>query len=174
MILASLIAISLAAQQPSGVTQQVLEVSGTVGEIDRAGRVVTVRSADGLQTPIYAGPELQVFDQLARGDRITIRFYDSFIVEATPGARMVPVEDTTVEAQKKLDTPSAGVLQQLRMVVTIDAIDRANSAVTYHDVSNRRVLRAVQHPKLLEGLKAGDVVTITYTRARAASIEKQR
>jgi hypothetical protein len=35
------------------------------------------------------------------------------------------------------------------------------------------VLRAVQAPKLLEGLKVGDVVTITYTRARAASIQKR-
>jgi hypothetical protein len=173
MLLASLIAITLI-QQPSGVTQQVFEVSGAVEQVDRVGRLVTIRSADGLQTPIYAGPELPVFDQLARGDYVTIRFYDSYIVEATPRARMGPIEDTTAEAQKKLNTSDASVLQQIRLVVTIDAIDRATNLVTYHGVDNRRVLRGVQYPQLLEGLKVGDVVTITYTRARAASIEKRR
>jgi hypothetical protein len=160
--------------QASSVTQPISEVSGIVDRIERAGRLVTVRSADGMLTPIHAGPELPAFDQLERGDRVTIRFYDSYIVEATPGARMKPVEDTTADAQKKLDTAETAVLQQLKLVVTIDEIDRRNNTVTYHDVTNRRVLRGVQQPKLLEGLKPGDVITITYTRARAASIEKRR
>lgn len=149
-------------------------ISGIVDRIDRAGRLVTVRSADGLQTPVYAGPDLPVFDQLARGDRVTIRFYDSYIVEATPGERLTSVQDTTSDAQKKLDTADTSILQQLRLVVTIDEIDRRNNTVTYHDVTKRRVMRGVQQPQLLEGLKPGDVITIIYTRARAASIEKQR
>ena len=172
MVLAIVIVVALA-QQPTGVMQQVYEVSGTVDRIDRAGRLVTVTADDGLQTPIYAGPDLPIFDQLARGDFVTIRYYDSYIVAATPGARMVPLENTTKEAQK-LDTAEANIMQQLRLVVTIDAIDRATNLVTYHGVDNRRVLRAVQRPQLLEGLKVGDVVTITYTRARAASIQKRQ
>ena len=171
MILPALIVIA-STLQPSAVTQPISVITGVVDRVDRVGRLVTVRSDDGLQTPIYAGPDLPAFDQLARGDRVTIRFYDSYIVEATPGARMKPVEDTTADAQKKFDTESTSVLQQLRLVVTIDEIDRNNNTVTYHDVTNRRVLRGVQHPKLLENLKRGDVITITYTRARAASIEK--
>jgi hypothetical protein len=173
MLVPFLTVVAAVAFQPSGVTQQILEIAGIVDGVDRAGRLVTVRSADGLMTPIYAGPDLPAFDQLERGDRVTIRFYDSYIVEATPGARMKPVEDTTADAQKKFDTVDTSVLQQLRLVVTIDQIDRRNNTVTYHDVTNRRVLRGVQQPKLLDGLKPGDIVTITYTRARAASIEKR-
>jgi hypothetical protein len=166
-------ALGIVSQQPSMVTQQVNEISGIVDRVDRAGRTVTVRSADGLQTPIYAGPDLPVFDQLATGDRVTIRFYDSYIVETTPGAQMKPVQDTTAAAQKAHDTDSTSVLQQLQLVVTIDEIDRRNNTVTYHDVTKRRVLRGVERPQLLEELKVGDVITITYTRARAASIEKR-
>jgi hypothetical protein len=58
-------------------------------------------------------------------------------------------------------------------VVTIDAIDRATQSVTYHGADNRRVFRVVQHPQLLEGIKVGDTVTITYTRARAVSVERK-
>jgi hypothetical protein len=172
MLLPTVVVVVLAFQT-SVVTLPILESSGTVDRIDRVGRLLTIRSTDGLQTPIYAGPDLPVFDQLERGDRVTIRFYDSYIVEVTPRALMKPVEDTTADAQKKLDAPEATILQQLRLVVTIDEINRNNNTVTYHDVTNKRVLRGVHNPKLLEELKVGDVVTITYTRARAASIEKQ-
>jgi hypothetical protein len=45
--------------------------------------------------------------------------------------------------------------------------------VTYHGVDNRRVMRVVRDRRLLEGVKPGDVVTITFTRAQAASITKR-
>ena len=158
-------------QEPRGVTQQVFAVSGEVDDVDRAGRMITIKSAGVVQSPIYAGPDLPIFDQLNRGDIVTIRFYDSYIVALTPGERMGPIANTTTEAQKALDRDDAGVMQQTKMTVTIDAIDLATNMVTYHGFDNRRVQRQVQHPELIEGPKVGDVVTITHTRARAA-IEK--
>jgi len=104
---------------------------------------------------------------------VMVRYYDAYIVEATPGARMGPLENTTEDGRKQVDQPDAGVLQQTKLVVTIDTIDTTTNMVTYHGFDNRRVLRAVQHPRLLQGLKVGDVVTITYTRARAVGIEKR-
>ena len=148
-------------------------LAGEVEEVDRTGRTVTIRAGNTIQAPIYAGPDMPIFDQLARGDRVTIRYYDAVIVELTPGARMEPMKDTTAEAQQKVVRPDAAVLQQVSLVVTIDSIDQSTGMVTYHDVSNRRVQRLVQYRNLLEGLKAGDVVTIRQTRAQAAAIEKR-
>lgn len=160
------------APQPKGVAEQVFELAGQVDRIDRAGRMITIRSAGVVQAPIYAGPDLPIFDQLARGDVVRIRFYDAYIVEVTPGARLAPLENTTTDAQKQVTRPDASVLQQTRLVVTIDAIDAATGMVTYHGFDNRRVLRAVQRRQLLEGVRVGDVVTITFTRAQAVTIEK--
>jgi hypothetical protein len=159
--------------QPKGVAQEAMAVSGVVEEVDRAGRLVTIRAGNTVQAPIYAGPDMPIFDQLARGDLVTIRFYDAVIVEVTPGARMAPPRDTTAEAQQKLVRPDAAVLQQLTLVVTVDSIDAATGMVTYHGVDNRRVQRLVQQRQLLEGVKAGDVVTIRQTRAQAVAIEKR-
>ena len=158
---------------PRGVAQQVMEVAGEVEEVDRNGRTVTIRTGNTIQAPIYAGPDMPIFEQLARGDRVTIRYYDAVIVELTPGARMEPLKDTTAEAQQKVVRPDAAVLQQVTLVVTIDSIDQSTGMVTYHDVSNRRIQRLVQYRNLLEGLKPGDVVTVRQTRAQAASIEKR-
>jgi hypothetical protein len=87
---------------------------------------------------------------------------------------MVPPEDTTAEARQKMDRPDARVLQQARLVVTVDALDASTGLVTYHGADNRRVQRLVQDRRLIEGLKVGDVVTITFTRASAVAIEKKR
>jgi hypothetical protein len=166
-----LIALFLA-QQPTGVTQQVFEISGQVDRVDRAGRSVSIMSAGVLSAPIYAGPDMPIFDELNRGDVVTIRYYDSVIVEVTPRERMQPLEDTTSDAQKMLDRPDASVLQQTRLVVTIDALDVEKGTVTYHGFDNRRVFRVVRDRRLMEGVQPGDVVTITFTRAQAVAITK--
>ena len=158
------------AQEPAGVTRQVFEVSGKVDRVNRSARTITVVSAGVPSTPIYAGPDLAIFDGLNTGDFVVVRYFDSYIVELTPGKRMVPPEIVTGTALDELKTDDGRVLQQTRLVVTIDAIDAATASVTYHGSDNRRVFRVVQDRKLLEGLKVGDVVTITYTRAQAVSI----
>ncbi len=161
------------AQEPRGVAQQVMVAAGEVEEVDHIGRTVTIRSGNTIQAPVYAGPDMPIFSQLQRGDVVTIRYYDAVIVELTPGARLEAPKDTTAQAQQKVNRPDATVLQQVSMVVTIDTIDHATGMVTYHGVDNRRVQRLVQYRNLIEGLKAGDIVTIRQTRAQAASIEKR-
>lgn len=160
--------------QPRAIVQEISAASGEVDDIDRVGRTVTIKSAGAVQYPIYVGPDLPVFDQLNRGDIVTIRFYDSVIVDLTPGARLGPIEVTTAEAQKHLDRGDAQIMNQTKLTVTIDTIDIATHQVTYHGFDNRRVLRQVQDLRMIEGLKVGDVITITYTRARAAAIEKRQ
>jgi NADPH-dependent 2,4-dienoyl-CoA reductase/sulfur reductase-like enzyme len=162
----------LASQQPNRVAQQVMELRGEVNRIDRAGRTITIRSAGVVQEPIYAGPDLAIFDQLQSGDTVIVRFYDAYVAEVTPGARMAPPQNTTEEARKALDRDDARVMQQSKIVVTVDAIDTAGNMVTYHGFDNRRVLRQVQRAELLQGIKVGDVVTLTFTRAQAVTIEK--
>ena len=160
------------AQEPAGVTRQVYELSGQVDRIDRAGRTITISSAGVVSAPIYAGPDLPIFNELNSGDVVMVRFYDSYIVEVTPGERMGPPKIATRNELDALNTDDARVMQRTQLVVTIDAIDVATASVTYHGFDNRRVFRVVQDRKLLEGVKAGDVVTITYTRAQAVSIAR--
>jgi Cu/Ag efflux protein CusF len=160
------------AQEPAAITRQVFEVAGQVDRIDRAGRTISITSAGVVSTPIYAGPDLAIFNDLKSGDTVVIRYYDSYIVELTPGERMGPPQIASANELSELKTDDARVLQQSRLVVTIDAIDVATASVTYHGFDNRRVFRVVQDRKLLDGLKVGDVVTITYTRAQAMSIAR--
>ena len=160
------------AQEPAGITRQVFEVAGKVDSVNRAGRTITVLAAGALMAPIYVGPDLAIFDTLNKGDELFVRYYDSYVVEVTPGKRMGPPQIVTGAELDELKTDDGRVLQRTRLVVTIDAVDASTASVTYHGSDNRRVLRVVQDRKLLEGLKVGDVVTIMYTRAQALSITR--
>jgi hypothetical protein len=170
---AALLVLLALAQEPAGVTTKVFEVSGKVDRVDRSARTVTVLPAGvaGVApAPIYVGPDLAIFDSLKTGDVVVVRYYDSYIVELTPGKRMGPPELVAGADLDALKTDDVRVLQRTRLTVTIDAVDVAMGSVTYHGADNRRVFRVVQDRKLLDGLKVGDVVTITYTRAQAVSI----
>ena len=171
MVAALLVLLALA-QDPANVTRQVFEVSGKVDRVNRSARTITVLKVGTVSEPIYVGPDLGVFDQLKRGDFVVVRFYDSYTVERTPGKKMGPPEMVTGAELEALKTDDARVMQQTRITVTIDAIEMATGSVTYHGSDNRRVFRIVQDRKLLEGLSVGDVVTITYTRAQAVSVDR--
>ena len=168
-----LLAPSSAAAQENRSTRNVMALTGTVERIDTLSRSLTVKASDGVTHVIYVGPELDVFRELQKGDAVVVRIVESVIVEATPGAKLTSQVDTTNDAKKAPDAAQGDVLQQIKAVVSIESIDLPTHVIVYKGADNRRVRRQVTDPRLLEGLKAGDVIEITYTRERAIDLHRQ-
>jgi Cu/Ag efflux protein CusF len=85
---------------------------------------------------------------------------------------MTALEDSTAAAKKSPDAARADVLQQLKAVVRVESVDTATQIITYKTADNRNVMRQVSDPRLLEGLKRGDTIEITYTRERAIELTR--
>jgi hypothetical protein len=162
------------AQDPKGIVRDVLIVSGRVDRIDTFGRSVTIRTAEGPMHTIYVGRELKTFDELRTGDPVTVRVSESVVVAVRPGAKMTAIEDSTAAAKKSPRGASADVLQQLKAVVRVESVDMDRQVITYKTADNRSVMRQVTDRHLIEMLKPGDVVEISYTRERALEITKNR
>jgi hypothetical protein len=162
-----------AAAQGNRSTRNVMALTGTVERTDTFSHSLTVKASDGLTHVIYVGPELEVFRELQKGDAVVVRIVESVIVEATPGAKLTSLVDTTNDAKKAPEAAQGDVLQQIKAVVSIESIDLPMQAIVYKGADNRRVQRHVSDPRLLEGLKAGDVIEITYTRERAIDLHRQ-
>jgi hypothetical protein len=143
-----------------------------VDRVDRSMRSVTLDMGQGVKHTVYVGRELAVFDQLRDGDTVFVRITESVVVALKPGARLTTATDTSAAAQRDANG-STDVLQQLKMTATIESVDAAKNLVQYHGADNRSVLRAVLDPHLLDGLKRGDVVEISYTRERAVQLERR-
>lgn len=174
-VLCSLLFVSAiaAAQEPRGIARNVVTVTARVERIDMVSRALTLRTADGVERVVSVGPELEVFRELQNGDTVVVRIDESVIVEVKPGAKPTLPTDTTADAKKAPEAAQSDVLQQLKGVVTIESIDPLTQTIVYKGADNRRVQRQVLNPQLLEGLKAGDVIEVTYTRARAISLQRQ-
>ena len=168
-----LTAASAGAQEPRASASDVLAVTGRVERVDVFSRSLTLKTADGIAHTVYVGPELAIFRELKVGDNVLVRIIESVIVEARPGAKTTGIMDTTAAAKKAPEAAQGDVLQQLKAVVTIESVDLPTQMVVYKGGDNRRVQRQVSDPRLLDGLKAGDVIEITYTRERAIALQRQ-
>jgi hypothetical protein len=159
-------------QAPKEVSRETV-LTATVESLDTRNRLLTFRNAAGMLESVYAGPDQSVFDQLARGDVFTLRYRESIIVEVRADAGRGPLVTDTTDQARRDATGEDMVLQQLKSRVTIESIDRATSTVVYKTPDGRRAMRAVRDPRLLEGLKAGDHVEVTLTRAQAISLDRR-
>ena len=152
--------------------RDVAVVTGRIDRIDPFSRSLVVRTAEGLAHNVYLGPELKVFDELKAGDSVTVRITESVVVALRPNAKTTVVEDQTAAAMKGDSAAAADVLQQLKATVAVESVDVATGMITYKGADNRTVMRAVSDRRLIDGLKRGDIIEITYTRARAIELTK--
>lgn len=169
----AVVALSLLVSGPTGQTPNTVvretTITATITRIE-TGRVVTLKS-DNTYTTVAVPDNLTEFNNLKVGDVVTVRYTESVIVAVQrPSAKNTPAQDTTAEAQKT----DKDVIQQFKRTVTIEAIDPQGQFVNYRTEENVRALHAVRDKSLLEGLKVGDKVEVTMTRARAVSIEPKR
>jgi hypothetical protein len=169
-LILTLIPLAGAAQAPNAITRE-STATATVDRIERSSRVVTFRGEGNVLQTVYVEPAIAAFDDLRVGDVVTIRYTESVIVQVRPNAKPTDLQDTTEQARKAGD---ASVFQQFKRVVTIESIDPQRLFVTYRTQDDQQIVHAVQDKKLLDGIRTGDRVEITLTRARALSIERKR
>ena len=169
-----LMAVPIPSQEPVASTRDVLRLIARVDRVDRLGRTLTLRAENGLVHTVYVDPKLTLFDELKSGDTVRIQIKESIVVAVRPDAKPGVVADTTAAARGAGGDQGTDVLQQLKATVTIESVDMRTQMVVYKDGNKRTVARYVLDPRLLEGLKRGDVVEVTYTRARAIELERGR
>ena len=160
------------AQAPTSVSQGAVgTVTAVIEAIDSGNRLITLKGDDGTVETIYAGPEVKRFDELKVGDTVTFKYYESIVYSIQqPGAKPpAPASMALVRGQGP--RPGGTLSQQLTTVVTIKAIDMSVPSVTITTVDGNTMSFKVEDKKNLDGVKAGDKVQITYTRALAISVD---
>jgi Cu/Ag efflux protein CusF len=174
VVLAMIMAVPVVAraQKPATETAAV-EVTAKIDAIDRDKRMVTLTDKDGSSETVYAGPEVKRFDELKVGDTVTFRYYESVaMVIRKPGdATTAPPTGDAKIVRGTGAKPGGTVSRQDQATVTIKAIDTKIPAITVLTDDGRTVDFKVEDPKKLEGLKAGDKVEVTYTRAMIVSVK---
>jgi hypothetical protein len=159
---------SAGAQKPVTQGASVSETF-TIEAIDYTSRLVTLKDAAGETETIHCGPEVERFDALKVGDKVTFRYYESMVYAIRkPGS--APASDGSGVVRTPGDRPGGTISQQMTATVTITAIDPKVPSVAITTSDGKKMSLRVENPKNLEGVKVGDQVEITYTQALAISV----
>jgi Cu/Ag efflux protein CusF len=156
------------AQKPVSVAETVTETF-TIEAIDSARRTVTLKDKDGLFEDVWCGPEVQRFEALKVGDKVSFRYHES-LVSAIKPSTSAPKPATAAAVTRTAGAPGGTISQQMVAVVTIAAIDAKTPSITITNDRGQKMSLRIEDAKNLTGYKAGDKVEITYTQALAVSV----
>ena len=163
---------SFASAPGRGEAVRTVRVSATVTAIDKATRTITLKGADGKESPLVAGPEVRNFDQLKVGSEVVVGYLEALAIELKKGGgAKVERVDTSAEGRAEAGAkPGAVAARKVTATGDVIALDAATQTATLRG-PNRTVDLRVPDPKQFKLIAVGDQVQITYTEALAVSVE---
>ena len=150
------------AQEVRQLPTQTVTLSGTVATIDHEKRMVNIKKADGSFETVDVPAGVQRFDELKVGDKVSITFNNNV------AARLKPPGEAPVDTQTGTSTagqgerPGGTIAVQRTMTATVDTIDKNASSITFTGPNGWKYSRHIVDPAVLNNLKVGDKVDITW------------
>jgi hypothetical protein len=165
-----------AAAQPTFTTAgETATVTATIEKLDPARRFVVLRDGDGSELGVFAPPEFTRFGELRVGDAVTLTYYESVVYQVRSRHAPKPGVSEEVAAQESgAALPGATLSHQTTQSVTVEAIDPDVPSITVVTADGHAVARKVENRSLLDGVKRGDRVDITYTEALLATVTRAK
>jgi Cu/Ag efflux protein CusF len=167
---------SAPAQEPKALgAGATAAVTATIQAIDETNRLVTLKFDDGTVNTVLAGPGVRRFNELKVGDKVTFTYHESAVVQLHKAGTPAPASSATEGiARGTGPKPSGMMAQQVTATVTVEAIDPAVPSITVTTEDGSRATHKVQNKNNLEGVKVGDRIEITFTRALMVSVAESK
>lgn len=182
-VVIALLTINVQAQEgsdqiPSREKWSQVEMQGTVTEIKRDTREITLMGSKGDLVTITAGDELKRFDEIVVDDIITFEYWTYMKAEfrePTPEEIEEPLVVITdvVRAPEDVD-PAGNMGAVVKAVVTIEVLNRPYMLATVSGPKGNYLTIQMEDPSLMEELHIGQVLILTYAEVIAISLEKVR
>ena len=167
------IAQSVAAEnKPMVVDNSYLLYEGSVVKTDKKTRTITFKNKEG-ESKFVAGPEIKNFDQIKKGDRLSVTYQLAVAIELiktkSDGVRS-KVETNTVTTSKASEKPSETIANKTTIIADIVEVNREKKLVSVKGPSGKITTVVVKNPALLADVNVGEQVKVIYYDAMAASI----
>ena len=153
-----------------------VSIAAKVEAIDYAKREVTVKGPLGNSVTFTVDQRVKRLDEVKVGDNINADYYVSFAAELrkpTAEEQKHPIEVLGAAGKAPPGTsPAAGGLRQIKVVTTIEGLDRPTKTITVKGPMGHLVTARVADPANLTKMRIGENIVVTYTEALAISLEK--
>jgi Cu/Ag efflux protein CusF len=160
--------------KPSVSEAAVIKLHGTVAAVDKENRTVTLKGSKG-RTLTLDVQDPSKLDVIKVGDPVVAAYVEAVAVQVKKAGATTPgmsVQESRA-GSKPGETPAGVISREITVTGTITAVDRKAQKVTIKGPQGNQETIKVKNPKNLEGVKAGDMVEITYAQALAVSLDKQ-
>ena len=145
--------------------------SVTIRAIDPATRTVTLRAENGDEDTFKVGPEVQRFNELKVGDKITATYYESLVFQVRKPGETTATTGAVAGGARLKDVPGGALATQETTTVTVKAVDVNVPSITVVTADGHTVTRKIAEKKNLEGVHVGDKIDITYTQGLVVAAE---
>lgn len=158
--------------KPGIIEAVVMKLQATVEAIDQDTRKVTLKSPEGKTIIIDVEERVKNLSQVEVGDIVTVEYMEAVSIQVfAEGEIESGVNAAAAEVSAELGQKPAGIeMEELTVVATIEAIDKAQQLVTLKGAAGNSKTVKARNPENLEKVNVGDKVMITYTTVLGISV----
>ena len=156
------LALSLPSWAQTGLPTQNVTLAGTVETIDHDKRVVTLKTADGKFETIDVPPSAKRFDELKVGDKVSVTYNNNVAVKLKPPGEPAVDTGSKTSTMGQEVRPGGTTAVQRTMTAHVDSIDKSTASMTFVGPNGWKYSRHVVDPAVLEKVKIGDAVDVTW------------
>ena len=152
--------------------------SATVTKIDKEKRKLTLKNDQGEDMDISVPTEVRNFDQIKKGDRVTVAYKVEVAISVRKPGEPAPAvgERDSIERSQPGQKPGGTATTETTISAEVLAVDLENHTLKLKDHEGKTHTVEVKDPerqKRLTEIKKGDTLDVTYTEALAISVEPQ-
>lgn len=163
-------------KRPSREKWNLAATQGRVTKLNKETREITLMDVDGGLVTLTASEEVKRFDEISVGDNINFEYWTFMKAEfREPTAEEIAAPLVVLEEAGKAPegvAPGAIVGALVRAIVTIEVLNRPNMLATVRGPQGNYLTIPMEDANLMEELRIGEVVIMTYAEALAISLEK--
>jgi Cu/Ag efflux protein CusF len=149
-----------------------VKINATIQAIDTTARTVTLRDEMGNEDVYTVSKDMQRFNELKVGQKVGITYYESLVLQVLqPGEKGSGTSFEAALNRAKSQLPAGTLATQDKTTVTVKAIDPTVPSVTVTTDDGRTVTRKIEDKTILDKVKPGDRVDITFTRALITEVQ---
>ena len=138
---------------------QTTTIAGTIETIDQNKRAMNIKTAEGNFVSVNVPESVNRFSELRVGDKVKATYNNNVMVRLKPpGEAAINSADTGYA-----NGQSSGTQVMVRkMTVSIVAIDKNASSISFEGPNGWKYSRRVVDPTVFDQVKVGDKVDITW------------
>ena len=152
-----------------------LHMMFSVEAIDQSKRLITLKGPQGNVGQYEVGEEVKRLAEIKPGDKIHADYKVAAVAELrepTAEEKAAPITEVTATARGTMEAPpEAGIARAVRVVTTIDALDRATQSVTVKGPEGNTVTVHAEDPTVFDHLTVGQNIIVTFAETLALAVK---